>query len=306
MLLIHRLLAIDNLLDNNYHKFIPILCKEYCLSHGINNIQLEYCYYINFKFDHGDDSSDGEHSVAKDGRLQLSAEDIDKMLWLLSETFEPHLIHINQSFFNEINGNHKDYSNIINDGKNDTSVKGNSLIIECGPRLAFSTAWSSNCLSMFHACGITNINRIERSRRYRLQSALQSPTSSLSKEDIDVISSFLYDRMTECIYPEPLQSFNPTPSESTADTDTLNGITSTTIAFPSHSSHPVVSLPLSSSTSSSSHTIPLLENGISELIKVNQQQGLGFDDVDLEFYYNIFINILKRNPTDVECFDLGK
>ena len=33
--------------------------------------------------------------------------------------------------------------------------------------------------------------------------------------------------------------------------------------------------------------------------------GLGFDDWDLEFYTKMFKEQLMRNPTDVECFDLG-
>ena len=33
--------------------------------------------------------------------------------------------------------------------------------------------------------------------------------------------------------------------------------------------------------------------------------GLGFDDWDLDFYTKMFQEQLKRNPTDVECFDLG-
>ena len=314
LLLLHRLVAIDNLLENN--KFIPILCKNYCLSHHINNIQLEYCYYIEFYVSSsngngnvGDSSNNvivggigknqGDHDDTVDRHAlssvsSLSANDIEKILWLLSETFEPQLIHINKSFFNHPINTESNSSSSINDdstsnnNKNQTNSSepignGDSLIIECGPRLAFSTAWSSNCLSMFHACGITCISRIERSRRYRLKylnpSSLplsSSSSSKFTKADVDYISSFLYDRMTECIYTEPLQSFN----------------TSTTST--------------SSSSSSSSHIIPLLENGINELIKINQLQGLGFDQVDLEFYYNIFINILKRNPTDVECFDLGK
>jgi hypothetical protein len=33
--------------------------------------------------------------------------------------------------------------------------------------------------------------------------------------------------------------------------------------------------------------------------------GLGFDEWDLEFYTKMFTEQLKRNPSDVECFDLG-
>ena len=34
--------------------------------------------------------------------------------------------------------------------------------------------------------------------------------------------------------------------------------------------------------------------------------GLGFDDWDLDFYTKMFTEQLMRNPTDVECFDLGE
>ncbi len=34
--------------------------------------------------------------------------------------------------------------------------------------------------------------------------------------------------------------------------------------------------------------------------------GLGLDDWDIEYYYNLFVNDIGRNPTNVECFDLGQ
>ena len=34
--------------------------------------------------------------------------------------------------------------------------------------MAFSTAWSSNAVSICHACGLENVTRVERSRRFRL------------------------------------------------------------------------------------------------------------------------------------------
>ncbi len=41
-------------------------------------------------------------------------------------------------------------------------------IVEVGPRMNFTTAWSTNAVSVCHACGLTKIKRIERSRRYKL------------------------------------------------------------------------------------------------------------------------------------------
>lgn len=34
--------------------------------------------------------------------------------------------------------------------------------------------------------------------------------------------------------------------------------------------------------------------------------GLAFDNWDLDFYTDLFLNKLKRNPTSVECFDLAQ
>ena len=34
--------------------------------------------------------------------------------------------------------------------------------------------------------------------------------------------------------------------------------------------------------------------------------GLGLDDWDIDYYYNLFVNDIGRNPTNVECFDLSQ
>lgn len=48
--------------------------------------------------------------------------------------------------------------------------------------------------------------------------------------------------------------------------------------------------------------IPLLENGINAFDEV---EGLSFTRQDKEIYFNYFVNEEKRNPTDVELFDLA-
>ena len=54
------------------------------------------------------------------------------------------------------------------------------------------------------------------------------------------------------------------------------------------------------------YTVPLIEEGHSALKKINTEMGLGLDDWDIEYYYNLFVKDLKRNPTNVECFDLSQ
>ena len=52
--------------------------------------------------------------------------------------------------------------------------------------------------------------------------------------------------------------------------------------------------------------VPLIEQGPDALKKINQQMGLGMDDWDIKYYYDLFVNKIGRNPTNVECFQLGQ
>ncbi|MCX7913653.1 MAG: phosphoribosylformylglycinamidine synthase [Thermodesulfovibrionales bacterium] len=170
----------------------------------------------------------------------LKDNEIAILKWLLAETFDPQGLS-NQSFLDPNNG----------------------IILEFGPRLNFTTAWSTNAVSICHACGIQNIIRIERSRRYQI-------ISPVAINNISEIIPIFYDRMTECLYPEPIKTFQMDikPKEV--------------------------------------RIIPLIEEGPEALIKLNQELGLGMDEWDIDFYYKLFVEELKRNPTDVECFDLSQ
>ncbi len=79
-----------------------------------------------------------------------------------------------------------------------------------------------------------------------------------------------HDRMTECVYPASLESF-------------ATGVVP----------EPVV-------------TVHLLEKGIDALRSVNRELGLGMDSWDLRFYHDLFVNRFRRNPTNVECFQLAQ
>jgi len=68
--------------------------------------------------------------------------------------------------------------------------------VELGPRMSFATAYSTNIVSICHACGLKKISRIERSRRY--------PVAGI---DAEKFIQENHDRMTECAYSEPLSSF---------------------------------------------------------------------------------------------------
>lgn len=169
----------------------------------------------------------------------LSADQQNRLTYLLSETFETDRFS-EQSF-----------------------LQGPGTVLEVGPRMNFSTAWSTNATAICHACGLSQISRIERSRRYLIKPAL-----NLDQQNIFL--SLIHDRMTECLYPHPLTSF---------DSDTKPD--------------PVFE-------------IPLIEGGRRTLEKINRTMGLAFDEWDLNYYTDLFLDQIGRNPTNVECFDIAQ
>jgi phosphoribosylformylglycinamidine synthase len=170
----------------------------------------------------------------------LTEAELGTLRWLLAETFSP-------------------------DRFASGSLLAGHPIIEVGPRMNFTTAWSTNAVSICRACGLDKIRRIERSRRFR-----PVADSTLGKKARDRFLSEIHDRMTECPYPETLSTFE------------------TGIRPQAHG------------------TVPLIEEGISALQEINATLGLGLDAWDVEYYYDLFAKDLKRNPTDVECFDLSQ
>src|SRR4030042_6176115 len=96
-----------------------------------------------------------EHCFNIETTSPLTNEGLDILRWLLSETFEPEKF-AEESFL------------INNPPSHPLSKGGQGGIIEVGPRMNFTTAWSTNVVSVCHACGLHKITRIERSRRYKL------------------------------------------------------------------------------------------------------------------------------------------
>ncbi|MFH1859050.1 MAG: phosphoribosylformylglycinamidine synthase [Patescibacteria group bacterium] len=133
-------------------------------------------------------------------------------------------------------------------------------VIELGPCLNFTTAFSTNSVDICHACGLTKITRIEKSRRCVLSSNTNK-TKFIEQN---------HDRMTETQYLKKLTNF-----KSNIKTE------------------PVIN-------------IPLIKKGISTLKDINKKMGLSMDDWDEKFYYDLFVNKIKRDPTNVECFQLGQ
>lgn len=217
------------------------------ISPDITDILSEYCFYIETK-------------------EPLSIEEREILYWLLRETFEPENFSA-ESFLNR-----------------HPSLVTRHCLFEVGPRMNFTTAWSTNAVSVCRACGISKVTRIERSRRYKLVGSRKSihpipPFGKGERARVDSgpvsllltrLSSLFYDRMTECPYPERLKTFDTGMKP-----------------------EPV-------------YEVRVIEKGRAAIEEINRNLGLGLDEWDIDYYYNLFAKDLGRNPTNVECFDLGQ
>ncbi|XP_028558155.2 phosphoribosylformylglycinamidine synthase [Podarcis muralis] len=136
---------------------------EAILGNGLQGVQKEICFNVNWT-----------------GETPPNSEEKEKLLWIFGCPFE-----------------HGDIA-----PKSFLSPTPSDLLVEAGPRLNFSTAYSTNAVSVCWAAGLEKIDRIECSRRYLFKCG-QRPSAPQEAS----IASTLYDRMTEQCYPEPISSF---------------------------------------------------------------------------------------------------
>ncbi len=109
----------------------------------------------------------------------LEAGELEILRWLLAETFEPE--HLAQRPFLRPSA---------------------GTVVEVGPRMTFTTAFSTNAVAICRACGLDAVRRIERSRRYLLRT-----TTPPAGEAVSRFLDLVHDRMTEQPYPGPLTTF---------------------------------------------------------------------------------------------------
>ncbi|XP_061593812.1 phosphoribosylformylglycinamidine synthase [Cololabis saira] len=186
------------------------------------------------------------YNVELTGCESLSAEQKEVLLWL----FRPPL-----------------QGEPLSEKPNLTEATGEKLV-EIGPRLNFSTAWSTNAVSICQSAGLVNVTRVELSRRFLVKPETGGNLSELSGE-VKKLIECLHDSMTECVYHDPITSFAVETKP-----------------------QPVFE-------------VDILKNGRSALEKANDDLGLAFDSWDLDYYTSMFQRI-ERNPTSVECFDLAQ
>ncbi|XP_064949960.1 probable phosphoribosylformylglycinamidine synthase, chloroplastic/mitochondrial [Musa acuminata AAA Group] len=180
----------------------------------------------------------------------LSGEQLRILKWLLQETFEPENLQA-ESFLEK-----------------EASKNVGAMIVEVGPRMSFTTAWSTNAVSICQACSLAEVTRMERSRRYLLR--VRTGSKPLDESQINDFAAIVHDRMTECVYSKRLVTF--------------------------HSS--AVPEPVT--------VIPVIERGREALEEINLKMGLAFDEQDIQYYTRLFRDDIKRNPTTVELFDIAQ
>eukprot|EP00656_Telonema_subtile_P006238 TRINITY_DN12864_c0_g1_i2.p1 TRINITY_DN12864_c0_g1~~TRINITY_DN12864_c0_g1_i2.p1 ORF type:complete len:1277 (+),score=348.04 TRINITY_DN12864_c0_g1_i2:360-4190(+) len=149
----------------------------------------------------------------------------------------------------------------------------NDLVVEVGPQLTFETAWSSNAVSILQSASTSlgdSVRRLERSRVYKV-----STVAPVNAEQKTLLLAGIHDRMTEMVYSEPLSSFNtgrePEPVTKVYIVDEAD----------------------------------VKGTGRDAMVEANSSLGLGMDAWDIDYYTDIFTK-LGRNPTSVECFDVGQ
>ena len=138
-------------------------------SDKISDIETESCFNVQMT----------THST------ELTDVQTSRLEWLLAETFDKGNLHLEKSAF-------------------DLEPPSSPEVwqVEFGPRMTFTSAFSSNAVSICKGCDLP-IARLELSRRYRF-----ALSSSLSPAAVKVLKALLHDRMTEEEYSEPLTTFD--------------------------------------------------------------------------------------------------
>jgi len=198
----------------------------------IQKIKSERCFYVELC-----------------GDQTLTDEEEEIVLWIISVSFEEDLV------------SRKSFLDLEEKTEND-------LLMEFGPRLNFSTAFSTNAVSIVSSIGLSSVKRIECSSRYLI--SFDVGNRSIDEAFRSEVGDILHDRMTECCYNTPVTTFDLQVQP-----------------------QPVFE-------------VDVIGRGKQALVEVNHDLGLALDEWDLDYYTNLFQNSVKRNPTSVECFDLAQ
>lgn len=149
---------------------------------------------------------------------------------------------------------------LLNDGEYRDPEQHTGPVRYISPRPGTISPWSSKATNIAHNCGLSCIERIERARICRIQSA-----GVLSEAEIATVMSLLHDRMTEHIF--------------TSD-DELK------VLFEHHKARPL-------------GAVDIIGRGRKALEKANTELGLAISEDEIDYLVDGF-GKLGRNPTDTE------
>ncbi|EDO14580.1 hypothetical protein Kpol_337p2 [Vanderwaltozyma polyspora DSM 70294] len=148
-----------------------------------------------------------------------------------------------------------------------------TYLVRIVPRSGTISPWSSKATNIIHVCGLTDkINRVERGLALLIKTI---PGFSLLEYLNDISLKAVFDRMTQELY--------------------LNSVPSVQKIFTHESPKPLVKVPLCTGASSSKSPKDILS-------KANTTLGLALDKGEIDYLINAFVEVLKRDPTDVELF----
>ncbi|XP_071647655.1 phosphoribosylformylglycinamidine synthase isoform X6 [Temnothorax longispinosus] len=130
---------------------------------SVTDLETELCYYV-------------------ETLEPLQEDEVRILKWILSPPFKGECLRSDSTF-------------------NDT--EDHAIVIEIGPRLNFSTAFSTNVVSICTTVNLNKIIRIEVAIRYRIKHK-----GRLNKKKENAIVDVLGDKMTECRYIKPIETFD--------------------------------------------------------------------------------------------------
>lgn len=143
----------------------------------LTDLQQETCYYILV------DQKFGAEGVQAEDVVQVLGKEASCQLWgLLGDPWLP------DSGLRTTTHLH--------------TTQDSQALVEIGPRLTFTTAWSTNAVSICHAAGLTGVRRLERAHRY-----LITASTPIVQQDRQKLVATLHDPMTQQEYMKPLDNF---------------------------------------------------------------------------------------------------
>lgn len=139
--------------------------------------------------------------------------------------------------------------------------KSNSFFL-VAPRIGTLSSWRSKATDIVSQCGFSQIEGLEIGKLYFLTNTNHE---KISEEELQRITPYFYDRMTESIF----YNFNS------------------------------ISSIFEHASPKTFETIDILNKGMEALIEVNQKWGLSLNQVELDYLMKSY-RTLNRNPTDCE------